>query len=199
MPWASFARLGCVEGARVHEVDEGYVMSESKPKTLSEQEIAQYVAADAALTTTKPWEFVATSKRMKMWAWIAAAVFFFGHIFLAYIVAVGDSGVAVTSVDQLGYFLVGVVLAILSFIGLSRPRVRANADGVDVRNFLGSHFYPWAVIYGISFPEGAKMARLELPDFEFVPIWALQAKDGERTVKALAEARELEAKYMPED
>lgn len=116
---------------------------------LSDAEIQAYVAADAALTTTKPWKLEVTSRRMKLYAFLAAGVTLAIHIFLAIVVAVGNTGTVVTVIDQWGYFLVGVLFATVIFIGLHRPRVRANEDGVDVRNFIGSRFYPWAVIYGL--------------------------------------------------
>ena len=68
-----------------------------------------------------------------------------------------------------------------------------------MRNIIGSRFYPWQVIYGLSFPEGDRMARLELPEFEFVPVWALQSGDRERAMRDVRTFRALEAKYMPED
>ncbi|AHI22874.1 PH domain-containing protein [Corynebacterium vitaeruminis] len=174
-------------------------MDNNSRKTLSDEEVFAYVAADPALTTTKPWELVVESRKMKMWAWMAAAVVVAVHVFLAIIVAVGDSGTGITLIDQWGYFLVGLIFATVIYIALKRPRVRANSDGVDVRNFLGSQFYPWSVIYGLNFPEGARMARLELPEFEYVPLWAFQSADGIDSVKAVDKFRELEGKYMPED
>lgn len=174
-------------------------VNNENPKTLSDAELHSYVAADAALTTTKPWELVVTSARMKLYAWLAAGITIAIHTFLAFIVAVGDTGAAVTIIDQWGYFLVGLIFAAVFFIGLSRPRVRVNEDGVDVRNFIGSRFYPWLVIYGLNFPEGARVARLELPEFEYVPLWAMIAADGEKCIAAVEKFRELEAKYMPED
>lgn len=173
--------------------------AQSPQPRLSEAELHSYVAADAALTTTKPWELVVTSKRMKLLAVLVAVITFALHTFLAVVVAIGDTGTAVTLIDQWGYFLVGVLFAVVFFIGLSRPRVRVNADGVDVRNYVGSRFYPWAVIYDLNFPEGAKMARLELPEFEYVPLWAMQSADGPRCIQAVSDFRDLEARYMPED
>lgn len=170
-----------------------------KQTRLSDAELQQYVAADAALTTTKPWELEISSKKMHLWAILAAAVIVALHVFLAVVVNIGDTGTTVTAVDQWGYFLVGLVFAGLAYAALRRPRVRVNEDGVEVRNFIGSRFYPWLVIYGLNFPEGSKVARLELPEFEYVPLWALQAADGKACVDAVAAFRRLEAKYMPED
>lgn len=174
-------------------------VDKAEKPTLSEQEIHVYVAAEAALTTTKPWELVITSKRMHLYAILAAAIIIALHTFLALIVAVGDTGAAVTRIDQWGYFLVGVIFAVAAYVALSRPRLRVNEDGVDVRNFLGSHFYPWAVIYGLNFPEGAMWPRLELPEFEYTPVWAINAGDGAASVAAIEAFRKLEAKYLPEE
>lgn len=166
---------------------------------MNNDEMQAYLAADAALTTTKPWELEIRSPKMRLYAIIAAVVTLAVHVFLALIVTVGDTGVSITRVDQVGYFLVGVLLASVFYVCLSRPRVRVNEDGVDVRNFVGSRFFPWQVIYGLNFPEGAKVARLELPDFEYVPLWAMVASDGPVVVKNISDFRALEAKYMPED
>ncbi|NLP39703.1 MAG: PH domain-containing protein, partial [Corynebacterium pollutisoli] len=87
----------------------------------------------------------------------------------------------------------------LAYLAFTRPRVRANEDGVEIRNIIGTRFYPWSVAYGLFFPQGARMARLELPEFEYVPMWAMQASDGPAVVQAVSTFRELEAKYMPQD
>ncbi|MDU3176002.1 MAG: PH domain-containing protein, partial [Corynebacterium striatum] len=94
---------------------------------------------------------------------------------------------------------VGLLISVLSWLALTRPRLRANEDGVEVRNIVGTRFYPWQVIYGLSFPEGERMARIELPDFEYVPVWALQAGDKTAVIPKVRAFRDLEAKYMPQD
>ena len=166
---------------------------------MNNDEMQAFLAADAALTTTKPWELEIRSAKMRQYAIIAAAVTVAVHVFLALIVTVGDTGVSITRVDQVGYFMVGLLLGSVFYVCLSRPRVRVNADGVDVRNFIGSRFFPWQVIYGLNFPSRAKVARLELPEFEYVPLWAMVASDGPALVQAMKDFRALEAKYMPED
>ncbi|BAU95937.1 membrane protein [Corynebacterium suranareeae] len=171
-----------------------------KPKAqLSDAEIQEYTAAFADTTTTKPWELVVTTKFLKKLAWVAVVVIMAVHIFMGAVVGVDFTGAAVTVIDALAFPGIGIIISIVVFIGLTRPRVRANEDGVEVRNFIGTRFYPWVVIYGMSFPKGSSVARLELPDFEFVPMWAFQSRDGESVVKAVATFRELENKYMPED
>lgn len=170
----------------------------AKP-AVNTRQLQEYTAADAALTTDKPWELVVTSKKLKQLA-IAVAIFvIIIHIFMAVVVGIGYTGAAVTPIDQWAFFGVGIIIAVLGYLAFSRPRVRVNADGVDVRNIIGSRFYPWAVIYGLSFPEGSRMARLELPDFEFVPLWAFQSADHGSIVENVSKFRELEAQYMPQD
>ena len=66
-------------------------------------------------------------------------------------------------------------------------------------NLIGTRFYPWALVYGLAFPKGSRTARLELPDFEYVPVWAIHVGDKERALAGVDKFRELEAKYMPED
>ncbi|MDP9851122.1 PH domain-containing protein [Corynebacterium lowii] len=167
---------------------------------LSEADFQRYNAADpTAMVSTKPWELEVTSPRLRLISWIAVVVILAVHIFMSAVVGVGDTGAAVTTIDKFAFFGVGVVIAIVVFIGLNRPRVRVNADGVEVRNFIGTRFYHWSVVYGLAFPRGSRMARLELPDFEYVPMWAMQAADRASIVRDVEAFRALEAQYMPQD
>ena len=111
-------------------------------RQLSDAEVLAYTSADPfAQTTSKPWEYTATSP-----------------------------------------FLRKVAIA-----------------WVEVRNIVGTRFYPWQVVYGLSFPVGQRMARLELPEFEFVPVWALQSGDKDTVIDNVRRFRDVEAKYMPQD
>lgn len=166
--------------------------------TSGENNLHSYVAADAATTTTKPWQLVVTSPRLKLISWISMILVLAIHVFMAIVVVVGDTGAAVTTVDQWAFIGIGLIFVWLCW-GIRRPRVRVNEDGVEVRNFIGARFYPWQLIYGLSFPKRSLAAHLELPDFEFVPMWALFAHDGEHVVNAVSSFRELEARYMPKD
>lgn len=169
-------------------------------KRLDERQMLAYTAADEfALTTDKPWELEVKSRRLRHFAWLLVVVVMAVHIFMGVTVGIGYTGAAITPIDQFAFIGVGVVLSVVGYIAFTRPRVRVNADGVEIRNLIGTRFYPWAVIYGLSFPKGTRIARLELPEFEYVPMWALQAADGERVVRDVTEFRALEARYMPED
>lgn len=166
---------------------------------LGDRQIHAYAAADAALTTDRPWELEARSPRLKQVSWVLVVLIMAVHIFMGVTVGIGYTGAAITPIDQFAFVGIGIIISIVTVIGLSRPRVRANEDGVEVRNMIGSRFYPWSVVYGLSFPKGTRIARLELPEFEYVPVWALQSADGEKVVRAVSQFRDLEAKYMPKD
>ena len=163
-------------------------------------EVAYLNALDPhATTTTKPWDLEISSKFLRNvavgWVVLVMAV----HVFMAWAVDAEFTGVAITDLDKFAFIGVGLVISLLSWIALTRPRVRANEDGVQVRNIIGTRYYPWVVIYGLSFPKGSRMARLELPEFEYVPLWAIQSGDKERALKAVEDFRSLEAQYMPQD
>lgn len=172
----------------------------AQTRKLSDEELIYLNALDPhAQTSTKPWELTVKSRflRRVALAWVVLVVAV--HIFMAAVVDVEFTGVAITGIDKFAFVGVGIIISIVSWVCLTRPRVRANEDGVEVANIIGTRFYPWLVIYGLSFPKGSRMARLELPDFEYVPLWAIQAGDKEQALDAVAKFRELEAQYMPED
>lgn len=144
------------------------------------------------------WLLEITSQKLRLWAIIAAVVVFAIHIFMGIVVDFGNTGASVTTIDQLAFPMIGLIIAGVILL-LTRARVRVNATGVEVRNLLNAKFYPWVDIYGLSFPKKSRWARLELPDFEFVPMLALQSADGSRVVEDIRRFRELEDKFMPED
>lgn len=144
------------------------------------------------------WELSVQSPFLRKLAWILVVVIMIVHVFMAIVVRVGDTGVTVTLADQMGFIGIGVVF---SFVALSllRPRVLVNSKGVEVRNIVNGQFYPWEIIYGLSFPQEARWARLELPDFEFVPMMALNIYDKATIAQNVERFRVLEDRYMPDD
>lgn len=154
--------------------------------------------ATADATQSETWLLVVTSKKLKLWAWVAAIVVLAIHIFMGVVVNVGNTGASITVIDQLAFPVIGLIIAAVCLL-FTRARVRVNSHGVEVRNLLNARMYPWSDVYGLSFPRKSKWARLELPDFEFVPMMAMQSADGADVVKAVQDFRDLEVKYMPED
>ena len=71
----------------------------------------------------------------------------------------------------------------------ARPRLRVGAQGVAVRNLFGYRLIPWSDVVGVSFPRGARWARVDLPDDEYVPVMAIQAVDKDRAVDAMDRVR----------
>ena len=167
---------------------------------MSEEQLLAYTSADPfAQTSSTPWEYEATSPYLRKVAIIWIILVMAAHLFMGFTVGLSFTGATVTTIDKFAFPGVGVVISILSWLALTRPRLRANSDGVEIRNILGTRFYPWQVIYGLSFPEGSRMARIELPDFEYVPVWALQSGDKQNVITKVRSFRDLEARYMPQD
>lgn len=144
------------------------------------------------------WELEVSSPFLKKVAWVLVVLIMAVHVFMAIVVAVGDTGVTVSAADQWGFIGIGLVF---SFVALSllRPHVKVNSEGVEVRNIVNGQFYPWEIIHGLSFPQEAKWARLELPDFEFVPMMALNIYDKQLIAQRVEDFRQLEDRYMPFD
>lgn len=169
-------------------------------RKLTDAELLAYTSADPfASTSTKPWELTVTSSFLRKVAILAVIVVMAVHIFMGITLDIEFTGATITEIDKFAFPGVGVIISILAWLAFTRPRMRANADGVEIRNIVGTRFYPWQVIYGLSFPEGSRLARIELPDFEYVPVWAMQSADGERVLADVRAFRELEARYMPQD
>ncbi|MDQ4093910.1 MAG: PH domain-containing protein [Actinomycetota bacterium] len=96
--------------------------------------------------------------------------------------------------DQVAMVVLGLLLAAAALL-FARPRVRAGADGVEVRNLLGSRALPWELVLRVSFPDGAPWARLELPDDEYIAVMAIQSADGRRAVQAIHALRAVHAEH----
>jgi hypothetical protein len=93
--------------------------------------------------------------------------------------------------------LLGVVIAAAVLL-FARPRLRVGASGLAVRNLFGYKLIPWPDVVGVSFPRGARWARVDLPDDEYVPVMAIQAVDKNRAVDAMDRVRGLCAHYRPD-
>lgn len=92
--------------------------------------------------------------------------------------------------DQVAFFGIGLLLA-LGVLAFTRVRVRADEQGVWVRNVASERFFPWAVVVRVDLPDGAPWAQLELHDDETVALLAVQSNDGDRAVDAVLALRKL--------
>jgi Bacterial PH domain len=95
--------------------------------------------------------------------------------------------------DQAAMIGLGVLIG-LGILAFTRPRVRADGAGIQVRNVIGGYDLPWSVVRAVRFDRHSAWATLELYDDEQVSVHALQAADkeyavdGVRTLRALHQA-----------
>lgn len=134
--------------------------------------------------------FQARPRKVRVLSAIGALIFVAVFTVVAVLLRNTPTGVYFYLSDQIAMVGIGVLLACGALM-FGRPRVRADLEGVEVRNMLGSRRYAWSDIESVSFPESSAWARLELPDDEYVPVMAVQAIDGEHAVSAMRELRRL--------
>ena len=127
----------------------------------------------------------------------AAAIILAAHVTVGVLLKISSTGVIFQTADQVAIALLGAVIAgaVLMF---ARPRLRVGASGVAVRNLLGYRLIPWSDVVDVSFPRGARWARVDLPDDEYIPVMAIQAVDKDRAVEAMDNVRNLLARYRPD-
>ena len=146
-----------------------------------------------AVTGTAADVLVVRPRKMLIASWVGAVVTFALFVAIAVVLRSEPTGVYFRLADQVALVLVGLFIAggVLLF---ARPRVRADADGIEVRNILVTRRLPWALVLRVAFPDGASWARLDLPDDEYLPVLAIQAVDGQRAVDAITRLRALHAR-----
>lgn len=147
-----------------------------------------------SVPTTAP--LVIRPRRVVWVAWIAAVLLLGAMVAVAVVLRTESTGVYFRFADQVAMVLLGVFMA-LGVLSLTLARVRADAEGVEVRNLLITRRMPWSAVLAVNFPEGARWARLELPDDEYLPLSAIQLVDGQHAVSAITALRELHAAHGP--
>lgn len=125
-------------------------------------------------------------------AWVGAVAVVVLFTVVAVLLRTTQTGVYFRFADQVALVLLGLMVA-GGVLLLALPRVRADAEGIEVRNLLTSRRVPWELVRRVAFPDGASWARLDLPDDEYLPVLAIQAVDGFRAVDAIAKLRALHA------
>jgi hypothetical protein len=127
-------------------------------------------------------------------AYGAAFLIAAAHIAVGFLLKVGSSGVIFRTADQVAIGVLGVIIGCLVLM-FARPRLRVGPAGLGVRNLLGYRVIPWSDVVDVSFPKGARWARVDLPDDEYVPLMAIQSVDKERAVDAMDAVRALVTRY----
>jgi hypothetical protein len=123
-------------------------------------------------------------------AWVGAVAIMVLFVVIALVLRNSPTGVYFRLADQVSLVVLGLFIA-GGLLLLARPRVRADADGIEVRNILMTRSLPWHAVRRIAFPDGASWARLDLPDDEYLAVLAIQATDGRRAVDGITKLRAL--------
>lgn len=131
-------------------------------------------------------------RRLFVISWVGAVAIMALFIAIALVLRNTDTGVFFRTADQVAMILIGAFIA-GGILLVARPRVRADAEGIEVRNIILTRHLPWDQVERIAFPDGASWARLDLPDYEYFPVMAVQAVDGQRAVDAIRRLRALHA------
>jgi len=134
--------------------------------------------------------FQARPRKIRVIAGIGAVIIVAAFTVVAVLLRNTPTGAIFQPSDQVAMIGIGVLLGCGALL-FARPRVRADAEGIEIRNMVGARRFAWDVVDRVSFPDGSAWARLELPDDEYVPIMAVQAIDGERAVVATLELRRI--------
>jgi len=92
--------------------------------------------------------------------------------------------------DRIGLVVIGLMVAGVLHM-LARSRVTADDRGLTVVNGLRTHEYEWAEVLGVSMGEGAPWPTLDLADGTTLPTMGIQASDGDRARRAVAELATL--------
>lgn len=130
--------------------------------------------------------------RSSVFAWVGAVLVLVLFVVIAVLLRNSDTGVFFRLADQVALVVLGLFIA-GGLLLLARPRVRADAEGVEVRNIGLARRLPWDQVVRVAFPDGASWARLDLPDYEYLPVMAVQSADGQRAVDAMRRLRALHA------
>ncbi|MCG7593590.1 PH domain-containing protein [Mycobacterium sp. PSTR-4-N] len=146
----------------------------------------------------REWDVEVKPHLTPRFAYAAAVVIVAAHVIVGVLLKVGTTGVIFQTSDQVAIAALGVVFGAAVCL-FARPRLRVGAAGVAVRNLFGYRLFDWELVRGLSFHAGARWARLDLPDDEYVPVMAIQAVDKARAVDAMDRVRAAMERYQGAD
>jgi hypothetical protein len=145
---------------------------------------------------SEDWDLQVRPHLTPYFAYGAAVLILAAHVLVGALLKARSTGVVFQTADQFAIAGLGVLIAgaVLLF---ARPRLRVGKNGLAVRNMLGEKLIAWSDVVDVTFPVGARWARVDLPDDEYVPLMAIQSVDKERAVAAMDRVRELLSRYRP--
>ena len=127
-------------------------------------------------------------------AYGVAAVIVVAGLTVAIVSQENSTGAFLRTADQ--FAMAGLAAALAGgVLLLTRPRLKAGAAGLAVRNVLGYRLIPWDQVIDVSFPPGKRWARVDLEHNEYIPVLAIQSLDQERAVAAMDTVRGLMSRY----
>lgn len=120
-----------------------------------------------------------------------AAIVVIVFVVVAVLMRRDNAGAHFGHLDQVFTVILGLIIG----AGLripTRPRLRADLDGVYLRSYLGDYrTIPWAAVVAVEFPRKNRFARLRLPADETLAIYAVQRMDRDDAVRAMQGLRAL--------
>ena len=143
------------------------------------------------------WDVVLRPRLTPMFAYGAAFIIATASIVVGFLFNLRYTGAIIQPADQIAVASLGVIVAAAVLL-LALPRVRVGPAGIAVRNVVLERLVPWNEVVDVSFPQGSRWARVDIADYEYVPVLAIQAVDGERAVDAMDTLRSLMTKYRPD-
>ena len=147
--------------------------------------------------STGEWDVVVRPRLTPMFAYGAALIIATASIVVGFLFNLRYTGAIIQPADQIAVASLGVIVAAAVLL-LALPRVRVGPAGIAVRNVVLERLVPWNEVVDVSFPQGSRWARVDIADYEYVPVLAIQAVDGERAVDAMDTLRSLMIKYRPD-
>ncbi|WP_396929554.1 PH domain-containing protein [Mycolicibacterium sp.] len=147
--------------------------------------------------STSDWDVVVRPRVTPYVAYAAAFVVAVSGIVVGFLLKIRYTGAILQTADQVAMGVLGVILA-AAILLLATPRLRIGPAGLGVRNILLERVIPWNDVVGVSFPPGARWARVDLADYEYAAVLAIQSVDGERAVRSMDTLRAQLAKYRPD-
>ncbi|APE15266.1 PH domain-containing protein [Mycobacterium crocinum] len=147
--------------------------------------------------STSDWDVVVRPRVTPYVAYGAAFVVAASGIVVGFLLKIRYTGATLQTADQVAMGGLGVILA-AAILLLATPRLRIGPAGLGVRNILLERVIPWTDVVGVSFPPGARWARVDLADYEYAAVLAIQSVDGERAVRSMDTLRAQLAKYRPD-
>jgi hypothetical protein len=141
-----------------------------------------------AVVTARPHRVVVVA-----WVCAVAVVVVFSLIATA-LTGETEGGGTFARGDQAAMVGLGILMA-LGILLFTRPRVRADARGLHVRNLMASYDLPWEVVRAVRFNDSSPWASLDLEDDDTIAVMAIQRSDRAASLAAVRGLRALLAQH----